>query len=203
MYTCVHVWIVYTARQAVSRQHQAGFLPTARKLDKLLTELEGKLSRASLTQHQQHWVMFTVLRAYLCCRQCFEVLYDVKRLPQVRAPAKLIFQQLAGVCCLTLCALACVGSLSYVSVLDLCALLNWDSLYTCLFASHADGILSSFNHNCIPIVRVHSSVSAGSATPPVCCFCEWGCVERFDFLPWKCCFTPRGTLIHMYSTICC
>ena len=77
-------------RKAKSKQRQAGFLPIARKLDKRLTELEGKLTRANLALHQQHWVMFTVLAAYLCRRQCFEAMCDEHRLPQARFPARLI-----------------------------------------------------------------------------------------------------------------
>lgn len=69
-------------RQAVSLQRQSKFRLIARKLDRLLTELEGELARASLTQQQREWAMFTVLRAYLCRRQCFEVMFDLLRLPQ-------------------------------------------------------------------------------------------------------------------------
>ena len=82
----------------MSGQRQAGFLTTARKLDKLLMELEGKLTKASLSHVQQHWVMFTVLPAYLCRRQCFEVRGN-ERLPQVEAPVKLIYPVAAACCC--------------------------------------------------------------------------------------------------------
>ena len=99
---------VYKYRKAKSMQRQAGFLPIARKLDKRLIELEGKLTRANLALQQQHWVMFTALGAYLCRRQCFEAMCDGHRLPQVRAPARLIGRLSA--CCLVLCMPRCLIS---------------------------------------------------------------------------------------------
>ncbi|KAL3149368.1 hypothetical protein ABBQ32_002171 [Trebouxia sp. C0010 RCD-2024] len=78
--------------QAVSLQRQSKFRLIARKLDRLLTELEGELARASLTQQQREWAMFTVLRAYLCRRQCFEVMFDLLRLPQISKQIAAIYQ---------------------------------------------------------------------------------------------------------------
>ena len=104
-----HVYeALYECRRAKSKQHQAGFRPLARKLDKLLTELEGRLTRASLALHQQHWVMFTVLAAYLCRRQCFEAMCDEQRLPHVSALASVTCPSWLGVCSIVLCVVSCV-----------------------------------------------------------------------------------------------
>ena len=81
---CLKIYqAMYCVQASCEHAAPARLLPTARKLDKLLSELEGKLTKASLSQKQQHWVMFTVLPAYLCRRQCFEAMCDERRLPQV------------------------------------------------------------------------------------------------------------------------
>ena len=128
-------------------QRQAGFLPIARKLDKLLVRLEGKLAKASLSQHQQHWVMFTVMQAYLCRRQCSEAMADEHRLPQVKALATHLKPSpyLASAACSLWCASMC-SSLSYVSAESLC---SCTGLQACMHASHANLTLSHFSLSCL------------------------------------------------------
>ena len=129
-------------RKAESKQRQAGFQPIVRKLDKLLTELEGKLTRANLALHQQHWVMFTVLGAYLCRRQCFEVMCDQHRLPQVRIPARPMCPSQQRFCCLVSCIMAWVRALAS---------------FLCFIFVRCTGV-QACTHPCICFLPLHSEL---------------------------------------------
>ena len=55
----------------------------AKELEKLLAQLEDALKAAALPIKHQHWVMYTALSGYLCCKQCYAVLGDRLGLQQV------------------------------------------------------------------------------------------------------------------------
>lgn len=67
-------------------RQQSCFLAPAKQLDKLITKLESLLSSSTaLPGQQQHWVLFSAMAAYLCCRHCYEALDNTQRVQQVCA----------------------------------------------------------------------------------------------------------------------
>ena len=74
---------------AIKEKSQSAFAMPAKEVGKLLTELEAELHAASVSRKHQHWVMFSVVLAYQCCRQCYALLHDERRLQQARCVAVL------------------------------------------------------------------------------------------------------------------
>ena len=71
-------------RKATKKRSKSAFAVPAQELDKLLSELHTALDAADLPSKRQHWVMFSVLEAYLCQRQCYAALHDASQFQQVR-----------------------------------------------------------------------------------------------------------------------
>lgn len=67
-------------------QSKAAFAVPAKELDRLLSELKRALNAVGLPSKQQHWVMFDVLEAFLCQRQCHAILEDKHGLQLVSVP---------------------------------------------------------------------------------------------------------------------
>lgn len=85
--TVHHTYATWYCRKAVKSQSRSAYAVPAKELEKLLAQLEGSLKAAALPTQHQHWVMFTALPAYLCCRQCYAALGDRLGLQQVLHPA--------------------------------------------------------------------------------------------------------------------